>query len=368
MVKKGHYQKIAVIQLGKIGIWLFTGFIFCGMAFTSTNEKQSSYSEIKKLYDISEYTKCIDESSNIIQAQEKSFLETKNYVLLANLYELQADCLEREGDTEQAVFTIQTLLEKLEQFLPQDYGARVKLKVGHIYERAGLYSKALSGFKRVEEEYEDIFPDRFARYARENYDDLSSKQVAVISGEALLEDDSICEGVTVKVFNGFEESETKTVKKGGYTIPLFSSTPHTGFSLSAYKEGYRPSIVNRVFDGSSKIMMQRIKLTKLPQKDLGVVAGVIFVPVSGGKRKPHHGIAGFKKHEIQFQRLSENTSGKETARGDAISVASNDKGVYTTFLTAGSYLMKNGGQEKMFKLNGGEVRILNILRGKNLVD
>ena len=368
LIKRGQYEKIMVIKLEKVGVILLMGFIFCGKAFSSINKYQSSYSEIRKLYDMNEYTKCVDKSSNIIQTQEKSFLKTKNYILLANLYELQADCLERKGSIDQAVEVIQILLKKLEQFLPQDHVARIMLKVGHIFERAGLYSKALSSFKRVEEEYKHIFPNRFAKYARENCEDIASKQVAVISGEVLLEDNCDCEGLTIKVFNGFEESETKTLKKGEYSIPLFSSTPHTRFTLFAYKKGYKPSMVNMVFEGSSKIVMKKIQLKKLPKKDLGVVAGVIFVPVSGGKRKSHHGIARFKKHTIRFQKLSEGTNGKEVTGCDVISVSSDDDGVYTTSLAPGLYLMQNEGEEEMFKLKGGEVRILNIMQGRILVD
>ena len=368
LVRGKQCEKVAVIKLSKLGILLLMSFIFWGKAFASTSEFQDSCDRVKKLYDTSKYAECIDESSHMIQSRESAFLRTKNYILLANLHELQADCLERRGDIDQAVEVIQTLLKKLEQLLPREYGARVKLKVGHIYKRAGLYSKALSNFKKVEEEYKSVFPNRFARYARENYDDISSKQVAVISGEVVVEDGSTYEGITIKVFNGFEESETGTLKKGDYSIPLFYSTPNTGFSLSAYKRGYEPFIVTMVFDGSSKIVMKKIQLKKLARKDRAVVAGVIFTPVSGGKRKPHHGIAGFKKHTIEFQKLSENKSGKEAVRGDVISMVSDDSGVYRAPLSAGLYMVKNEGKEKMFNLRRGEVRILNIAKGGILMD
>ncbi len=356
------------MKMAKIVILLIMGFVFYGEAPCSVNEYQASYSEVKKLYETSEYARCIDESSKIIQTSEKSFIETNNYISLANLYELQADCLERKGDIDQAVEVLQGLLEKMQQSLPQDYAAGIMLKVGHIYKRAGLYSNALSNFKKVEEKYNNIFPDRFAKYARKNYDDVASKQVAVISGEVVLEDKDSYEDVTIKVFNGFEESEAKTLKKGEYSISLFSSTPHTGFALYACKKGYNPYLVTKVFDGSPKIVMEKIQLNKLQKKDLGVVAGVVFVPVSGGKIKSHHGIAGFKKYKIKFTKLSESTGGKEASKGDVIIVSSNDDGVYTTSLAAGLYLMKNEGGEKMFKVKSGEVRILNIMQGGIMVD
>jgi len=356
------------MKMEKMIVLLIMVFISYGEAPGSNNGYQTSYSEVKKLYDTNEYVKCIDESSKIIQAREKSFLETNNYISLANLYELQADCLERKGDIDQAVEVIQALLKKMEQRLPQDYVAGIMLKVGHIYKRAGLYSKALSDFEKVEEKYKNIFPDRFAKYARENYDDIASKQVAVISGEVVLEDNDTYEGVTIKVFNGFEESEAKTLKKGEYSLSLFSSTPHTGFSLCAYKKGCKPYMVTNVFDGSSKIVMKKIQLKKVLEKDHGVVTGVVYIPVSGGKRKPHHGIGGFKKHKIKFTKLSESTNGKGAAKGDVIIVSSNDDGVYTASLAAGLYLVKNEGKEKMFTLKSGEVRILHIMQGGVLVD
>lgn len=330
------------------------------------NEYQNLYYDVKKLYDSSEYNKCIDKSLKIIKGQEKLLLETKNYVLLANLYELQADCLERKGDTEQAVEVIRVLLSKMGQFLTDENTASIKLKIGHIFKRTGFYSKALFQFKKVEQEYEKAFPNRFAKYAKDNYDDIASKQVATISGKVSLEDNEDCSNVTVKVFNGFEESEATTLQNGEYSIPLFSSTPGTMFSLFVYKQGYNPIIINKKFEGASKIVIEKIQLKKFPNESMGIVAGVVFTSISGGKIKPHHGIARFvEKYEIKIKRLSETKNENKT-----YVMSSDENGSYLTLLPPGLYLINNGKNEREFKIDirKEEVIIINISIGETLID
>ena len=322
------------------------------MSVYCESEQQRAYYEIKELYDKSEYIECIDKCQNLIRLQEETIFNKKNYRLLAWMYELQADCLAQKGNINQAVEAIQVLLLKLEQFLPGEHVARIKLKIGHIYKSAGLYSKALANFKKVEQEYESIFPDRFAKYAHENYNDILNREAAVISGKVFHEENMSLSGAIVKVFNGFQESEAKTSQDGSYSIPLFSSTPHTKFSLCVYKQGYMPEIVNKTFNGVSKIMIEEIQLKKLPNNDASVIAGVVFGTISGGKRKPHCGIANFgKKYEIKIERLPK----KET-----ISTLSDDDGIYAVVLTPGHYLISDGKREKIIKLNRGEAQIVYI--------
>lgn len=348
------------IKLKILSIIFLISLISYGNAFCSMNEYQNLYYDVKKLYDSSEYNKCIDKSLKIIKGQEKLLLETKNYVLLANLYELQADCLERKGDTAEAIEVIQDFLEKMEQFLPEEHVARVKLKIGHIYKHAGLYSKALSAFETVEKEYKQSFPDRFAKYANENYREIASHQVATISGTVSLSGEKDSSGVTIKVFNGFEESETMTLQNGKYSMPLFSSTPGTMFSLFAYKQGYNPTIINKKFERSSEIEIEKINLKKIPDKDVGIVAGVVFTPISGGKIKPHHGIARYlKEYKIEFSKLS------IKALNEIFSTLSNDSGIYIISLAPGLYLFNN---EKEIRVNKKEVRIFNIGKANILVD
>ncbi len=333
------------------------------------NDKQKLYTDVKILYDRNEYDKCIDKSSKIIRVQGKPLLESKNYVLLANLYELQADCLERKGDIYQSVEINQILLLKLEELLPKDYVARVKLKIGNICRRAGLYTKALSNYKKVDLEYNEIFPDRFAKYARENYNEIISRQIAVISGKVSLEDDKDSSGVTIKIYNGYEESETKSMQNGEYSLPLFASTPGTMFSLLAYKQGYNPNIINRKFDGTSKIAIRELQLKRLTNDNIGIITGVVFTIIGGGKRTPHHGIAGFMEgHKIEFHKFSEKRNEEEI-----YSALSNNNGIYTISLDPGTYQITSTfinarGIDKVFRLEKKVVKILNISAGAIKVD
>jgi len=332
-------------------------------------DKQKLYNDLKILYDRNEYDICIDKSSKIIREQGKSLLESENNVLLANLYELHADCLERKGVVYQSVEINQILLLKLEELLPMDYVARVKLKIGNIYKRAGLYTKALSNYKKVELEYSEIFPDRFAKYARENYNEIISRQIATISGKVSFEDDKGPSGVTLKVFNGYEESETTSTQNGEYSLPLFASTPGSMFSLLAYKQGYKPDIINRKFDGASKIAIRELQLKRLTNDNIGIITGVVFTIKGGGRRTPHHGIAGFMEgHKIEFHKFSERRNEEEI-----YSTLSNNNGIYAISLGPGTYQITSTfinarGTDKVFRVENEVVKILNISAGAIKVD
>jgi len=338
--------------------------IFLMDVFSADSKYGLLYLEAKSYYDKSEYVKCIEECDKIIREQENSFLRSKNYTLLAALYELKADCFDRKGDKRNARDCIQSLLTKLESFLPGDEVARLKLKIGHIYKYQGRYSKALAIYEKVEKEYKKIFPNRFAKYAKEYIDDIQSKQVAVISGKIFLEGSDDVSKTVIEVFNGFELSETNPLQNGRYTLPLYSSTPGTKFSLFAYRWGYMPTIINFPFDGASNIVVKNIRLRPIPNEGVGVVAGVVFTAISGGKRKSHHGIAKFTSCKVMIQKLSEAQNGKETMSSEEVSVSSSDSGIYSAFLLPGSYLI---GKDS-FTLRKGEVKIINIARGEILVD
>ncbi|MCK4789073.1 MAG: hypothetical protein KAV87_35355 [Desulfobacteraceae bacterium] len=343
---------------------LLVSLIFIMDAFSADSKYGLLYLEAKSYYDKSEYVKCIDECDKIISEQENSFLQSKNYMFLAALYELKADCFDRKGDKRNARDCIQSLLTKLESFLPGDEVARLKLKIGHIYKYQRRYSKALSIYEKVEQEYKKIFPNRFAKYAREYVDDILSKQVAVISGKISLEGSVEVSGVVIEVFNGFEQSETNPLQNGCYTLPLYSSTPGTKFSLFAYRWGYMPVIINLPFSGDSNIVVKDIRLRPILTDDVGVVAGVVFTVISGGKRRSHHGITKFTSCKIMVQELSEARNGKETMSSEEVSLSSSDSGIYSSFLLPGSYLI---GRDS-FTLRKGEVRIINIACGEILVD
>lgn len=330
----------------------------------TTGDDKDSISELKKLYDTGEYDNCINACKKLIKSEAKTLIKNNNHIFLAKVYELQADCLERKGYIDQSIETIKTLLSKLGQSLPKDYLARIKLKIGHIYKQAGLYSKALLNFKKVEQEYNRVFPNRFAKYARENYNEIISKQVAVISGTVSLEDNKDSSGVTIKVFNGYEESETESMQNGEYSIPLFSSTPGTMFSLFAYKRGYNPAIINKRFDGTSDITIRELQLKRSSDENAGIIAGVVFTVIGGGKITPHHGIGEFREgYKIKFHKFSENRK-----TGEIFSVTADDNGIYKAFLTPGVYLSYIRGMEKIFELKRNEVKILNISRPGRLVD
>jgi hypothetical protein len=357
------------LSLKAAWILMLTGLLFFQTTYAFANDFGILYSNAKKLYDENKFSECTEECLKVRTYYEKQMIASGNFIMLANLYELNADCFDRMNNTDKSVNLLNNMLDTLHEKLPEEYVARIRLKMGHIYKNAGLYSKALSVYQDVENKYAMVFPTRFAKYARENLDIIVSKQVAVISGEIHEKGGGGFEDVTIKVFNGFEQSETKSGPDGRFSIPLFSSSPGTKLSLFAIREGYKPTVVVMGFDGRPEIQIKKIILETLCDKDTGVLTGVIFVPVSGGKLRPHHGISRFSRQAIKISKVTARQvtgGGKEVE--DEITVSSDETGIYTAFLSSGSYVLNCGKKERFFKIEKGEITIINLSHGKIFVD
>ncbi|MGA1868805.1 MAG: M48 family metalloprotease [bacterium] len=330
---------------------------------SSASEYENLYNEVKTLFDMNKYAECLTECSSILAHHERGIRESGNYLLLSRFYEIKADCLERMNNIDGSVMQLTTMLALMQDKLSQETVARIKLKIGHIYTQGNKYSLALAAFKNVEKEYATLFPNRFARYARENIEEIDSQKVAVISGKIRYENGDACEGATIKLFNGFGESETISGSDGTYSLPLYFSTPRTYFSVFACKEGYTPAVVNVKFKGSAEVKMEELVFRELPDKPIGTVAGVVYTPIRGGKRVRHFGIKKYTHHGIEFQKIP---NGKENK--DIVSVSSNTDGIYRAFLSPGTYRLNDRGQERDFGIKEGECKIINIRAGKVMVD
>ncbi|MGA1824610.1 MAG: carboxypeptidase-like regulatory domain-containing protein [bacterium] len=315
---------------------------------------------------MNKYTECEAECSKILTQYETGIMESGNYLFLSDIYEIKADCLDQIGNIEGSVLQLQKIVDLLADKLPQDHLARIKLKIGQLYKHSNLYSRALSAFKRVEREYADIFPDRFAKYARENAQEINSKQVALISGQIRKENGTFLVGATIKVFNGFGESETISGTDGKYDVPLYFSSPLTHFSLFAYMKGYKPAVINRAFNGSVEIRMDEILLKEYPNKTVGALAGVIYTPIRGGKRVQYGGIKEYRSQRIEFQKIVDPSM--DAKSNDTIALSSDAEGAYMAFLPSGSYRLNESGRNREFFIEKGELKIINIQVGNVKVD
>ena len=342
----------------------FMGLFLSVACVAAPSKYDLLYLEVKSLYDKVQYAKCIEACDKIISEQENDFIQAKEYKLLARLYEFESDSFDNKNEKEKSRQCIQQLLTKLESDLPSDEVARLKMKIGHSYRSEGFYSKALRIYVNVEKEYRDDFPKSFAKIAAEKISKINSQQVSVISGSISLEGSDDILGVVVEVFNGFEKSETDTSKSGEYSLPLYSSTPGTKIALYVYKEGYIPAVMTASFDGSGNVVMKEIRMKPVPDDNVSIVAGVVFMPVIGGKRVSHHGISCFLSQKIEINKLSGAINITEKVKGGVISATSDDNGVYTLFLEPGSYLL----DQRTITLNKGVGINVNICHGQILVD
>jgi len=111
-----------------------------------------------------------------------------------------------------------------------------------------------------------------------------------------------------------------------------------------------------------------VDLKKSPDLGMGIVTGAVFITVSGGKIKGHHGIASFARHEVGIYPLGEGEYTVMQDRAKPVTVASSDNGVYMSLLPPGYYLMKEGSRERTFQLKAKEVKIFNIRKSWILAD
>ncbi|MDP2644580.1 MAG: carboxypeptidase-like regulatory domain-containing protein [Desulfobacterales bacterium] len=332
---------------------LLAGMVFIVSGCASADEERTLNKTLKNLYRKNQFTECIREAEKFIAGHQAAMLQEKRLQELAGVYETLADCYAVEGDAEESAKALGRLLAAAGDGMPSEQSAGIALKTGNIYRGAGLYSKALYQYQDVVRQYADEFPDRFGKYARENMNGILKEQVALISGRVSSDSPAGPGGVSVKVFNGFEEAETRTNEQGEFLIPLFASTIQTQFILSVSARGYYPFIAGLFFNGSARIETEEIRLKKIDGND-SVAAGMLYVPISGGKRNLRHGIAGFRKGQVTFQKM--NNGRMSDPAGKSIVFSTNPMGTYQAVLSPGIYRMEN----KVLKLDKGDVKVFHL--------
>lgn len=193
-------------------------------------------------------------------------------------------------------------------------------------------------------------------------DKSAGQPAALISGKVAPGGRPDASDVTIVIFNGFEQTETKADASGNFSAALPSGTSNAQYTIFAYRnDGCLPVALNRSFDGAPEIKLGTINLPKLSEPDKGIMAGVVFDTVAGGKIKWVKGIS--KYHPDYHFQIKDLTAGSRQ-----IKIVTNADGFYSILLAPGRYLVPVNGQQTEIEIKKGQVQIVNIQKGETLID
>jgi len=167
-------------------------------------------------------------------------------------------------------------------------------------------------------------------------------------------DGKVFNDTTIKIFDGLELRDVSISKNRfneahGITFGYYGVVFFT-------RNGFYPEV--KVFEGDSKLRTEVI-LNKLEDTKKGVLTGVVYKPITGGKLKRHRGIFEiFKDEKIDIVKDSIHQT-----------VGTDDMGVFTILLAEGEYNMMMGGKEiDKVVIEPGKTTIKNIQKGMVLMD
>ncbi|RJR16491.1 MAG: hypothetical protein C4581_09710 [Nitrospiraceae bacterium] len=157
----------------------------------------------------------------------------------------------------------------------------------------------------------------------------------------------------------FDGTDLKTISVSGNR----SSVPH-GITLNysgvlyCTRQGYYPqTIIFKAMEES--FMMDSVSLKPLINSEVGVLTGVVYKPVTGGKLEGHRGIARL------FGNEKVSIVNDDTAR----EVITDDYGVFMIGLLPGKYdIVFNNKKVSMVLIEKSRTTIRNIQKGVMLID
>lgn len=162
--------------------------------------------------------------------------------------------------------------------------------------------------------------------------------------------------VGMTIFDGIALRK-KTLPPGTFKIPHTITAGLSGVVFFT-GDGFSPEAA--IFKaGDRHIAMGRISLLKMKDTKKGVVTGVVYKPVTGGKLVEHIGIAALYRDErVSFMK-----------DGVASSFVTDDRGSYTGELPGGDYtVMPDGSNKRKVIVGPGRTTIINFKKGMVLVD
>ena len=160
----------------------------------------------------------------------------------------------------------------------------------------------------------------------------------------------------VFVFDGFELSEIK--RDAGLIREKIPVTKGNYFALFFVKEGYIPR-VEVLQAGDKGVKLPEIELKEILDKDMGILTGVVYKPLGGGKILPRKGI----------WRLVEGAEIKVVnEKGISYTTSSDNRGVFSIRLEAGKYRVSTDDKGFDVVIEKGRTTIHNIQKGMMLID
>jgi len=164
--------------------------------------------------------------------------------------------------------------------------------------------------------------------------------------------------VEIFVFDGFKLNpiirDTELIRE---KIPV---TEGNYFVLFFLKDGYIPEI-KVLKAGKENINLGKIRPEKKMDKNMGILAGVVYKPIHGGKVSFRKGI--FKLiDKIEIKVVSEKV--------ESYLIRSNDKGIFTVSLIPGKYKVSIGDDKEKIDviITKAKTTIQNLQKGVMLVD
>jgi hypothetical protein len=325
--------------------------------------------ELEHLCSGGDHAACIREAKSVLRTLEGNAADSPDVRSIMEIRGMLSEAAEKSGDGESAVTYWSDMLAQYGLRLTHAQAVRVRMNMAGILTRSGRYTDALAIYGEIEQRYGDIFPESYAKYAREAAGKIEAAQAARITGRALCRDGTGNGGITVKVFNGFESSYAQTDPSGDFAVPLYAATPGTRYCLFVYRQGYEPAISVHSFDGAATVELDDMLLAPAETATgNGMAMGIVYSAAQGGKIRNTHGISGLKQQALTFIRQHEDGTGETGGENEIIPLTSDENGIYRQWLPPGTYLLKTNGNEKEVLVKSEQFCINNITSGTHRID
>lgn len=164
--------------------------------------------------------------------------------------------------------------------------------------------------------------------------------------------------IEVYIFDGFNLSLINRI--GDFIQEKVPVTQGNYFALFFIKDGYFPEVKVLKAD-KENINLGKIRIEKKMYENMGILTGVIYKPVHGGKISFKKGI--FKLiDKIKIKMLSK--------KGESYLIMPNDKGIFCESLKPGEYVITIGDEKEKIDvvIRKTKTAIQNIQKGIMLID
>jgi len=164
--------------------------------------------------------------------------------------------------------------------------------------------------------------------------------------------------VEVYIFDGFDLSLINRV--GDFIKEKVPVTKGNYFALFFIKDGYIPEVKVLKAD-KENINLGKIKVEKKMYENMGIITGVIYKPIHGGRISFNKGI--FKLiDKIEIKMLSE--------KGESYLIMTNDKGIFCESFKPGKYVVTIGDEKEKIDvvIRKTKTTIQNIQKEIMLID